>query len=316
MEIGCPDVNPWDIFFFRGSIFQAELILPCCGLDTLNSTFLDFGALELNQVVSLAQPGEVRLPTHLAKRAQILFNVSGSGLFSQEKFGYGVLFRTVFRFQESLVEQNDATIRSQIMTKFRSPARTDYLNKLYTKDREDRIIYEYFFIGLHLRHSEIHDQKNLDTAQDISEMPCLYSQLEQAMVSMGITDNKVPLSAFIRSNGTSTLPLGTNRNLDGSQKGKGFRFVVFVASDRPDALNKVAVKLEEDSTMKSILLKMRLRYEHVQIRAITTNHTKRYPIMISVRFFIYFIIVIISSLIFHYVNLARTWAVFRTDSHG
>lgn len=158
--------------------YQTEEILVCCGIDKINHTFIDYGTHELKEFVALATTSETRLDEDYKAKAKLLFHSAGSD------FGYGVLLKTSFRFQDSVISNNDQTIAAQL----------PFINA-------DNI-----YFGLHLRHSNMADSNG----EDYGEVPCLRQLLEsykkphQICILLLASDRPKKLEFFRNSVGLST----------------------------------------------------------------------------------------------------------------
>lgn len=83
--------------------------LMCCGIDRIEQPFINIGTLEMHETLSYSYK-HARLNAISKTRADLLFKYG-------EDFGYGILLRSAFQFQSSLIKQNDITLHNAITEK-------------------------------------------------------------------------------------------------------------------------------------------------------------------------------------------------------
>lgn len=141
------------VISFR-SRYAAEKILCCCGIDTIDATFLDYGGMDRREMFSLSLP-TCALSSNTTKiAAQLLF---GEG----EDRGYGRLFRAVFEFTPLITEQNTAVLHEALAS---------------VRAIEHGANKEIFYLGVHLRHTNNRDING----SDYGEVNCMKQALALA----------------------------------------------------------------------------------------------------------------------------------------
>jgi len=133
--------------------YMADEVSMCCGLDEMENSVISFGTNDAHEFYGVSPPN-ARLTADGKLRAKLLFEHG-------ENFGYGVLFRTAFRYRNNIIENNDRDLLAGGLS-LRHTGATNTITQTLTETETSTDTPRPFVIGVHLRHTGNEEEKNVD----------------------------------------------------------------------------------------------------------------------------------------------------------
>lgn len=145
-EKGCNESSDEVLIVRQVERYRADQISMCCGFDEFKFPVVNYGTHEMHEFYGLSVPN-ARLSPASKQRAKILFR-------NGEDFAYGMLFRTSFRFQNFIVQNNNRAVMAGNLSQLvLTPSTLDPQALQFGGAHHRGHKREHLVIGVHLRHS-------------------------------------------------------------------------------------------------------------------------------------------------------------------
>lgn len=154
-------------FVSQGERHRADEIFMCCGIDQMNKyALLNYGTHEMHQFMGLQHKNALLLNS-TKEVVKTLFEYG-------EDFLYGILFRTTFKFQPSIIDKNNAVLRAHNLTSLLSIQQQHHSLHHHAVAAKHHVP---TVIGVHLRHSGNSEDK--EHTVDQQGIACVNRLLER-----------------------------------------------------------------------------------------------------------------------------------------
>lgn len=164
--------------------YMADEVAMCCGYDEIDLPIISYGTHDGHDFFGFSVPN-ARLSTQSKERARLLFQFG-------EHFAYGALFRTVFRYKESILEGNTMALIAAGLPSPHTGASSDEDHSVSSAGAARPLV-----IAMHLRHSG-----GVEEGVDPSGVKCIHQLLaEQSSAKrqcylLLISDRNESITAF------------------------------------------------------------------------------------------------------------------------